>query len=69
MAKQVLVNATVYTGETRIDNGYVRFDEQVLEVGKMEEFVKDSQEEVTDISGKLVVPGFIDVGKYEVIPS
>lgn len=64
MAKQVLVNATVYTGETRIDNGYVRFDEQILEVGKMEEFVKDSQEEVTDISGKLVVPGFIDVHSH-----
>lgn len=64
MTNQVLVNATVYTGETRIDNGYVRFDQQILEVGKMEEFVKDSQEEVIDIAGKIVVPGFIDVHSH-----
>ena len=64
MTNKVLVNGTVYTGETKIDNGYVRFNQEILAVGKMEDFVQEEKDEVVDISGEIIVPGFIDIHSH-----
>ena len=64
MANTVFINGIVYTGETRIDNGFVRFNKEVLAVGKMEDFVQETEDELSNISGEIIVPGFIDVHSH-----
>lgn len=64
MTNKVFVNGIVYTGETKIDNGFVRFNKEVLAVGRMEDFTQEAEEELIDISGEIIVPGFIDVHSH-----
>lgn len=52
---KALVNARIYDYENYIDNGYVKFDEQIIEVGSMDEF--HGAEEVIDCRGCIVMPG------------
>lgn len=60
----VLINADIYTGQGHIEQGYVRFDKEIIGVGKMEMFKEEAEEKVIDLSGKLVIPGFIDVHSH-----
>ncbi len=60
----VLTNAHIYTGEGEIDEGYIRFTSNILGVGKMEAFKEEDGEDVKDLEGKLVIPGFIDVHSH-----
>ncbi|MFL2104652.1 N-acetylglucosamine-6-phosphate deacetylase [Desemzia sp. FAM 23991] len=64
MTNKVFVNGNVYTGETKIDNGFVRFNKEILAVGRMEDFTQEAEEELIDISGEIIVPGFIDVHSH-----
>lgn len=60
----VLTNAEIYTGESTIENGYIRFDEEIIGVGKMDVYEADSEEKVMDLKGRKVIPGFIDVHSH-----
>jgi len=45
--------------ESPIENGYIRFDNTILEIGSMADY-KQTNEEIYDVAGKYVFPGFID---------
>lgn len=52
---KALVNARIYDYENYIDNGYVKFDNQIIEVGTMDNFY--GAEEVIDCHGCIIMPG------------
>lgn len=60
MAK-VIIDAKIATGDSIIDNGYIRFTDKILNVGPMDEFENKDDDEVIYSKGKVVVPGFIEV--------
>ena len=57
----IIINAKIYTmeSESPIENGYIRFDETIQEIGSMADY-KPTDEEIYDATGKYVFPGFID---------
>jgi N-acetylglucosamine-6-phosphate deacetylase len=57
---QVLTNVKIYTGEDVIENGFIRYNEQIQTIGNMEQFVQEETDVVEDGQGKLVIPGMID---------
>ncbi|GKT04233.1 N-acetylglucosamine-6-phosphate deacetylase [Furfurilactobacillus sp. WILCCON 0119] len=57
----VLKHAIIYTGEEKINDGYIRFSDKVEAVGAMSDYVAEPDDEVEFVSGKMIVPGFIDV--------
>ncbi|OUL07748.1 N-acetylglucosamine-6-phosphate deacetylase [Trichococcus shcherbakoviae] len=61
---KVIIHAEVYTGETVIADGFVRFGKEISAVGNMAEYVAETDEEVIDASGSRLVPGFIDVHSH-----
>jgi len=66
---KVFTNATIYTGEDKIEQGYIRFDEQIKDVGKMSDFIQKPGDDVKDLDNQLIIPGFIDIhshGGYEI---
>lgn len=60
----VLTNAEIYTGESVIEKGFIRFNDTIVSVGSMEAFEPESEETVLDMKGKKVIPGFIDVHSH-----
>ena len=60
----VFTNVTVYTGEEKIENAFIRFSEEILAVGRMSEYKKETADQEQDASGKIVLPGFIDVHSH-----
>lgn len=52
MTNKVITNATIYTGKGVLENAFVRFDKQILEVGSMADFQADKAEEVIDAKGQ-----------------
>ncbi len=59
---KVIKHAVVYTGEDKIDDAYIRFDEQIEAIGPMSEYrVSPADQEVIDVEGKLIVPGFLSM--------
>ncbi|MGA9519521.1 MAG: N-acetylglucosamine-6-phosphate deacetylase [Trichococcus sp.] len=62
--KKVIIHAEVYTGETVISDGYVRFGKEISAVGNMSEYVPEAGEEVIDAAGSRLMPGFIDVHSH-----
>lgn len=64
MPKKVFCNAVIYTGKSKIDNGFLRFDKTISQVGNMEDFVKQEDDEVIDAEGKIILPGFIDIHSH-----
>lgn len=52
---KALVNARIFDYEKYIENGYIKFDNQIAEVGSMENFTSD--EDVIDCSGCIIMPG------------
>lgn len=58
----VIKNANIYNGENVIHNGYIRFNNKIIDVGPMSEYVPQSEDEKNvDGTNKIVVPGFIDI--------
>lgn len=55
---KALINARLFDYNRYIENGYVVFDAQIIEVGKMEDF-KDNGYEVIDTHGQLILPNFV----------
>ncbi|MGX7051200.1 N-acetylglucosamine-6-phosphate deacetylase [Leuconostoc palmae] len=64
MAK-LLKNIDLYTGYQHMANAYVRFTDVIQDVGYMDTFSEQPDDEVIEEAlGRLVVPGFIDVHKH-----
>ncbi|WP_261806933.1 N-acetylglucosamine-6-phosphate deacetylase [Lapidilactobacillus luobeiensis] len=61
MGVKVLKHAKIYTGDQVIDDGYIRFDQKVLAVGPVYEYVAQAGDEIENVQGLTIVPGFIDV--------
>lgn len=63
MQTKVLTNAIIYTSgqDPPIENGFIRFTNEVIEVGEMNQFQQQTNEEKIDAKGKIVIPGMIDV--------
>ncbi|WP_040536708.1 N-acetylglucosamine-6-phosphate deacetylase [Schleiferilactobacillus shenzhenensis] len=64
MSAKVLKHAVIYTGEEVIPDGYVRFDTHILAVGPVAEYHAQAGDELEDVAGASVVPGFIDVHSH-----
>ena len=61
---KVLKHAIIYTGLEKIDDGYIRFGKEIEAVGPMDEYVAQPDDEIEFVSGKTIVPGFIDVHSH-----
>lgn len=57
-------NATIHTGKETIENGFVRFNETILEIGDMDHYHPQPSDEERELAGKHVLPGFIDVHSH-----
>lgn len=55
---KAIINARIYDYVNYIENGYVIFDKQIVEVGKMSDF-KNKVDEVINFEGDLLIPGFV----------
>lgn len=61
----ILKHAKIYTGTSVIDDGYLRFNRQLIAVGPIEEYQPSvNDEKIFDLAGAIVVPGFIDVHSH-----
>lgn len=64
MAK-LLKNIDLYTGYQHIADAYVRFTDVIQDVDYMVDFSEQADDElIAEATGRLVVPGFIDVHKH-----
>ena len=54
----------IYTGDGVIENGYIRFDEKIEEVGDMIGFEPKEDDLEVNCAGTMVVPGFIDIHSH-----
>src|SRR5690625_2556303 len=61
---KVVINAKIYTGDNVIDSGYIRFSDQVETVDSMNNYQAMKDDQLIDGSGKVIVPGFIDVHSH-----
>ncbi|MCP1124972.1 N-acetylglucosamine-6-phosphate deacetylase [Bacillus sp. 3103sda1] len=61
MKTQVVINAKIYTGHEVLENGFIRYTDQIQELGLMAQYVPKENEEIHDIKGNLVIPGMIDI--------
>lgn len=62
---KVIKHAVIYTGEEKISDAYIRFDETIKDIGKMSDYKALPEDtEMIDVSGKFIVPGFIDVHSH-----
>lgn len=64
MTTTVWINATIYTGKEKIEDGFIRYQETITDIGKMADFNKSESDTVIDAAGKILVPGFIDVHSH-----
>lgn len=61
---KVLINAKIYTGERVIDSGYIRFSEVIEDVGEMSAYQAQEADDLLDVEGQLLIPGFIEVHSH-----
>ena len=61
---KVLKNKIIYTGNGKIDNGYVRFNQRISEVDEMRNFVLQEDDEIIETDATYVIPGFVDVHSH-----
>ena len=55
---KALINVRIYDYKDYIENGYIVFEEQILEVGSMSDYANHGYEEI-DGHGQLVLPNFV----------
>ena len=55
---KAITNVRIYDYQDYIENGYVIFDEKIIEVGKMSDF-KNKGYQVIDGKGQLLLPNFV----------
>lgn len=60
MAK-IIKNIKIYTGESVLENAYLRFEKEILNIGSMDDFIAQRDDEIIETAGDFIVPGFIDV--------
>ncbi|WP_203642809.1 N-acetylglucosamine-6-phosphate deacetylase [Levilactobacillus andaensis] len=60
----VLKHAKIYTGDEVIPDGYIRFDRQIEAVGPVADFQPRPADEIHVVTGRTIVPGFIDVHSH-----
>jgi cytosine/adenosine deaminase-related metal-dependent hydrolase len=53
-----LINAKIYDYQNYIDNGFVVFEDRIIEKGKMSEYKNKGYQEI-DLKGSLLLPGFV----------
>lgn len=61
---KVLKNKTIYTGNGKIENGYIRYGQRIAEVDDMRNYIPQESDEIVEVEGGCVVPGFIDVHSH-----
>ena len=61
---KVIKNKTIYTGNGVIEDGFVRYEKTIAEVGSMQNFVSREEDEIVDVEGMYLIPGFIDVHSH-----
>ncbi|GAF41051.1 nagA protein [Agrilactobacillus composti DSM 18527 = JCM 14202] len=61
MKAKVLKHVVIYTGESKISDGYVRFTDKILDVGPVAEYQAQAGDDVEILRDRVLVPGFIDV--------
>lgn len=69
MKTQVVINAKIYTGREVLERGFIRYTDQIQELGLMAQYVSQKNETIHDIEGNIVIPGMIDVhihGGYDI---
>lgn len=55
---KALINVRIYDYQNYIENGYVVFDSEIIEVGQMKDFVNNGYQ-VIDGKGQLLLPNFV----------
>lgn len=60
----VLKHAKIYTGDAVINDGFIRFDREIEAVGPVADFRPLPADEIHVVTGKTIVPGFIDVHSH-----
>ncbi|MEH6888193.1 N-acetylglucosamine-6-phosphate deacetylase [Bacillus sp. JJ864] len=69
MKTQVVINAKIYTGREVLERGFIRYTDQIQDLGLMAQYVPQENETIHDIKGNIVIPGMIDVhihGGYDI---
>ena len=61
---KVVKNKTIYTGKEKIENGFIRYGRTIAEVGDMKDFRPREEDQIVELPGKHLVPGFIDVHSH-----
>lgn len=61
---KLIKNKKIYTGSRVIPDGYIRFDMQIKEIGQMDDFTEQKEDEVLESEGEILIPGFIDVHSH-----
>lgn len=56
---KAIINARIFDYVNYIENGYLIFDEKILEVGDMKNFKNKGYEKVEDYKGDLLMPTFV----------
>ncbi len=51
----VLKHAEIYTGDGKIDDGYVRFDRTIEAIGPMSEYVAQAKDQVEFVNGRKLM--------------
>lgn len=61
---KLIKNKIIYTGNGKIDNGFIRYNERISETGEMRNFVPRDSDELVETDAQYVIPGFIDVHSH-----
>ena len=56
---KAIVNARIYDYKNYLENGYVLFDKDIVEVGPMSSYKKEQGVEEIDFEGDLLIPSFV----------
>lgn len=58
---KAIVNGTIVLEKNMIKSGFILYDDRILSVGAMTSFSDADYEEILDVKGAYVCPGFIDI--------